>query len=329
MVIVAVILSLWPTPSLADIWVCPQPDGTQAYRDYPADQHCLLFKKESSPNPNSAEGSDFRELARRARKTKSLAEMKDHDSHDAPNFRELARRANAAAAMAERELSPSTPEEASTSADIVYLALLGLTVMSGTIWMLGKTGKEILRIYRKPNHSKPSCATGAITIKPLPDWQTPAHPEQYDYDLVPFESKDEGTGRGYVVQRLRDAKRMSWKIPQRRQGFESIAVSGESHHLDDLQADSFRPPARLRLVPEPTNRYDPHAIAVWDAAKQYQAGYIPRDEAERIGIRLRKGHLAQCLSIWETFVDGQRVSLRVLLLYQEARIRIPQSPTRS
>lgn len=52
---------------------------------------------------------------------------------------------------------------------------------------------------------------------------------------------------------------------------------------------------------EPTNQYDPNAIAVWNAARTLQAGYIAREDAKRLAKKLDRGELFRVLSIWETF----------------------------
>ena len=196
------------------------------------------------------------------------------------------------------------------------------------LWLIYKLGKGILRIlFGSKHHDTSADIPQRRPDRPIypfpPPAQAPVDRSQFDYGLVPFETED-GQGRGYVGERLDDSQRLAWdSLDNRQQGLESMGVAGETHHSDDLQADSFRPPARLTLVPEPTNRYDPNAIAVWDAAKRYQAGYIPGSEAKRIGGQIRKGKIAECLSMWETIANGKRVSLRILLVSQKARLQRP------
>ena len=69
-----------------------------------------------------------------------------------------------------------------------------------------------------------------------------------------------------------------------------VKVAGVSYRLDTLQDDAFSPGRRLALVPEPDNEHDPHAIGIWDAKQQLQAGYVPAEtarelDAEQIGVR--------------------------------------------
>ena len=203
----------------------------------------------------------------------------------------------------------------------IILLVFSILVFS-VLWITIVLIKSIIRGIRgQARHSKTADQLERQTFPHTN--QTPADPAQYDYDLVPFEP-DDGQGHGYVVQRLEDGQRLTWgSLTNHRQCMESLVVAGEDYRYKDLQADSFRPPARLMLVPEPENQYDPHAVAVWDSARRHQAGYIPRDETQRIGKQLMEGHVVECVSMWETIADGQRVSLRLLLLYQNARLRMP------
>ena len=153
--------------------------------------------------------------------------------------------------------------------------------------------------------------------------QPPVDPVQYDYGLIQGVPEDPANGRGYVIQRLHDKTLLSGTIQHLSQGFESIAIAGARDHLKDLQSPSFRPPALLTLIPEPTNTVDPTVIGVWDAERKHQAGYIPKEETARIGMRIYKGRVVECRSMWEIFTGGQRMSLRILIIYREARIWRP------
>jgi len=206
---------------------------------------------------------------------------------------------------------------------IIGFLAIGL-LLSSIAWLLVVLIKGIIRARSesRPREMSPEMRQPQPRPYRFPP-RAQADPSQFDYELVPFET-DDGQGRGYVVERLKDGQRLAWDfLSNRGENMESMGVAGETHHSEDLQADSFRPPAPLVLVPEPTNRYDPHAVAIWDAAKKHQAGYIPGSEARRIGGRLSKGKIVECLSMWETIVNGKRVSLRILLLDQKARLQKP------
>jgi HIRAN domain-containing protein len=137
------------------------------------------------------------------------------------------------------------------------------------------------------------------------------------YRLEPHETD---TGRGYVVIRADDGRRLSWETLPRSDGLESVDVRGESHRTEALQSSTFAAGAPLTLIPEPENPYDPNAVGVWDEARTRQAGYIPREHAARIGKRLRAGEPVRCIVMWEERRRGQRVSLRVLLLREGAPV---------
>jgi len=78
------------------------------------------------------------------------------------------------------------------------------------------------------------------------------------------------------------------------------------------------PSARAR--PEPENEHDPNAVAVWDAERRLQAGYVPAEVAPDL-----QGD-EQAVSLWEfRGEDGQRIGLRVLLAPAEAWIQVPRS----
>jgi hypothetical protein len=102
--------------------------------------------------------------------------------------------------------------------------------------------------------------------------------------------------------------------------FRVVKLAGASYRLDALQDDAFAPGRRLALVREPENEHDPNAVAVWDADRRLQAGYVPADAAP-----LLLGD-EQALSLWE-FRDehGQRIGLRVLLAPADAWIQEPRS----
>jgi hypothetical protein len=98
-----------------------------------------------------------------------------------------------------------------------------------------------------------------------------------------------------------------------------IAVAGVSYRFDALQDDGFAPGRRLELVAEPENEHDPNAIAIWDAERRVQAGYVPADVAR--GLRADEW---QAVSLWEFVEEGRRGGLRVLLAPRDAWIGTPR-----
>lgn len=109
---------------------------------------------------------------------------------------------------------------------------------------------------------------------------------------------------------------MSWKDPR----LLVIKVAGTSYRTQELQDDAFAPGRRLALVPEPENKHDPDAVAVWDADHRLQAGYVPATFAPEL-----RGD-EQAVALWEfRDDDGRRVGLRVLIAPPDAWIQEPRA----
>ncbi len=121
-------------------------------------------------------------------------------------------------------------------------------------------------------------------------------------------------GRGFYVERADDSQRLQWRTLPIRDGLYSVNVVGERFRLGELQDPSFGAGWELSLRPEPDNPYDPDAVSVWNAARTLQAGYIPRDEAARVG-QLILDWEPTAYAIWETFDErNRRVGIRVLMV---------------
>ncbi len=125
--------------------------------------------------------------------------------------------------------------------------------------------------------------------------------------------------RGESGYRLRDAATgvpMRWDDVRLR----VVKLAGSSYRLDALQDEAFAPGRRLALVREPENAYDPNAVAVWDAERRLQAGYVPADVAAEV-----RGD-EQAVALWDfRDDDGRRVGLRVLLAPADAWIQEPRA----
>ena len=117
---------------------------------------------------------------------------------------------------------------------------------------------------------------------------------------------------------LRDAATgaaLRWDDPRLR----VVRLAGASYRLEPLQDDRFAPGRRLALVPEPENEHDPNAVAVWDAERKLQAGYVPAEVAPELS-----GD-EQAVSLWEfRDEDRRRVALRVLIAPSDAWIQEPR-----
>jgi hypothetical protein len=121
---------------------------------------------------------------------------------------------------------------------------------------------------------------------------------------------------GYWLRDAATGVAMKWDDPRLR----VVKLAGASYRADVLQDDAFAPGRRLALVPEPENEHDPNAVAVWDADRRLQAGYVPAEIAPELG-----GD-EQAVSLWEfRGDDGQRIGLRVLLAPADAWIQEPRA----
>jgi hypothetical protein len=115
---------------------------------------------------------------------------------------------------------------------------------------------------------------------------------------------------------MRDAateEPVRWDDPRLR----VVKVAGASYRADALQDDGFTPGRRLALVCEPDNPHDPNAVAIWDAERRVQAGYVPAEIAPEL-----RGD-EQAVSLWEYREEGRRIGLRVLIVPPDAWVPEP------
>lgn len=85
-----------------------------------------------------------------------------------------------------------------------------------------------------------------------------------------------------------------------------------------------------RLVPEPGNPADPHAVAVWvgEGTAAWRIGYLDRGVAARVAPRLREGlRVSARIDGWVT-EPGGRWQRPVVLLRAEARQDTLEGPLR-
>jgi|SRR5215211_159717 len=131
-------------------------------------------------------------------------------------------------------------------------------------------------------------------------------------------------GYGYALRDDRD-RALSWdEGVLAANGIEVAKLAGTSHRLDVVQDPAFAPGSRLTLRPDPGNRYDEHAVGVWDAAGKLQAGFVAGDRSKDISDRLRRERL-EAYSLWEWRDEsGQRCGLRMLLCPPGALAQTPR-----
>jgi HIRAN domain len=121
---------------------------------------------------------------------------------------------------------------------------------------------------------------------------------------------------GYWLRDAGTGDAMKWDDPR----VLVVKLAGASYRADALQDVAFAPGRRLALVREPENEHDPHAVAVYDAERRLQAGYVPADVAPEV-----RGD-EQAVSLWEfRDDDGRRIGLRVLLAPADAWVQEPRA----
>ena len=121
---------------------------------------------------------------------------------------------------------------------------------------------------------------------------------------------------GYWLRDASTGDAMRWDDPRVR----VVKLAGSSYRAEALQDEAFAPGRRLALVREPENEHDPNAVAVYDAARRVQAGYVPADVAPLV-----RGD-EQAVSLWEfRGEDGARIGLRVLLAPADAWVQEPRA----
>jgi len=138
-------------------------------------------------------------------------------------------------------------------------------------------------------------------------------------------SSEAGSGRlriwlergesGYWLRDAATGDAMKWDDPRVR----VVKLAGASYRAEALQDEAFAPGRRLALVQEPDNEHDPNAVAVYDAGRRLQGGYVPADVAPTL-----RGD-EQAVSLWEFREEERRVGLRVLIAPADAWIQTPRT----
>jgi hypothetical protein len=127
-------------------------------------------------------------------------------------------------------------------------------------------------------------------------------------------------GRGFWLRDAATGDALGWDDPRLGAGGARVVpVAGASFRIDDLQDEAFAPGRPLAIVPEPENEHDPNALAIWDAERRLQAGYVPAEVAPELALPL------QAVSLWEWREGDRRVGLRVLVAAPEVWIGSPRT----
>jgi hypothetical protein len=127
-------------------------------------------------------------------------------------------------------------------------------------------------------------------------------------------------GRGYWLRDAATGDALSWTDERlAAAGARVLPVAGSSHRAEALQDEAFSPGRPLAVVPEPENEHDPNALAIWDAGRRVQVGYLPAAAARELRPPL------QAVSLWEWREGDVRVGLRVIVAPPEVWIARPRS----
>ena len=115
--------------------------------------------------------------------------------------------------------------------------------------------------------------------------------------------------RGFHLRDAATGERVRWEDERVR----VVAAAGVSYRPEALPDPSFDPGRRLALVAEPSNEHDPNAVAIWNAERTLQLGYVPAAVAPQL-----TGD-EQAISLWR--VEG---GLRVLIVPADAWLGAPR-----
>jgi hypothetical protein len=124
---------------------------------------------------------------------------------------------------------------------------------------------------------------------------------------------------------MRDGYRLRDAATEERVGNDDprvrvVKLAGVSFRPDALQDAGFAPGKPLLLLAEPHNEHDPNAVAVWDAERRVQGGYLPAGVAAELNV-----DEWQAVSLVEFVEDGRRIGLRMLLAPRDAWIGLPRA----
>lgn len=127
-------------------------------------------------------------------------------------------------------------------------------------------------------------------------------------------------GRGYWLRDAATGDALSWTDERlAASGAHVLPVAGSSHRADALQDEAFAPGRPLAIEPEPENEHDPNALAIWDADRRLQVGYVPAEAARELRPPL------QAVSLWEWREGDLRVGLRILVTPPDVWVGRPRS----
>jgi hypothetical protein len=146
---------------------------------------------------------------------------------------------------------------------------------------------------------------GAPALKSLRlvfrDWDT----ESVDGEVL--------NGAGFV---LRDQDDLAVSYDDSRLGQQGLLitkVAGISYRAEAAQDPAFAAGKALAVVRDAGNPHDPNAVAIWDGGRRKHVGFVPRELARAVALRLDAGEELSAVSLWEWQKRGERVGVKILV----------------
>ncbi len=121
------------------------------------------------------------------------------------------------------------------------------------------------------------------------------------------------TSHGWVNPK----SRTSW-----RYGLHSFALRGTGYYEAAVKAGRFSPGAPVRLVREPSNEYDPNAVAVYAETGKRKAGYVPKGQAKRLAKMLDAGADLVAISVRGSGAGSNQVTPVVLVCDRKLHVHL-------
>lgn len=91
-------------------------------------------------------------------------------------------------------------------------------------------------------------------------------------------------------------------------------VVGTKFHKGKDNLHLFKVGAPVKVVPEPTNKYDDKAIAIYDESGKVMLGYIPRAVNRVVHL---SGHLNDCKGVVTEVYEGLTDPIRIEVFTEE------------
>ena len=109
-----------------------------------------------------------------------------------------------------------------------------------------------------------------------------------------------------------------------RIGIHVAQLRGEFYHRAACTAGDFSPGTPARLVREPSNEFDPNAVAVLDATGTHHAAYLPKQKARAVARIIDAGTVIEAISVRGTVARRACPDIAVLIAQPDVIRRLMQ-----